>query len=175
MKHKSIVNLIWIAALVVGLAFTALPSAVVSADSGATVSAAKLRELSKAYVAQVKELAYQEELLAYAKDRLEIVQDLQGNYKKNDAAYNTLQWYLNVLNTRIANAEAAIHSANKYITEHQGFETSGYGFKVTISKVTNLTVAESSIKLATEQVALSGKNLRRAMRLINSAVKEFGE
>lgn len=175
MTRKSIFNLVWIAALAFGMIFTALPTGVVSADSGSTVSAAKLDQLSKSYLAQVKELAYQKDLLTYAKERLEIVKDLQGNFKKTDAAYDTLQWYLNVLTTRIANAETAIQSANQLISEHKGFETSGYGFQVRISKVTDLTVAEATLKSATEQVALSGKNLRRAMRLIKSAIQEFGE
>ncbi len=175
MPRKSILSFIGIAALLVGLIFSALPAGVVSADSGSTVSAAKLDQLSKSYLAQVKELAYQKELLAYAKDRLKIVQDLQGNFKKTDAAYDTLQWYLNVLTTRIANAETAIQSANQLINEHKGFEVSGSGFQVRISKVTDLKVAEATLKSASEQAALSGKNLRRAMRLIKSAIAEFEE
>lgn len=175
MSSKSWVNLIWIAALLLGAAFTALPTAAVSADSGAVVSAATLEKLDKAHLAQVKELAYQKELLQYAKDRLEIVVKLQDGFKKTDPAYNTLQWYINSVNTRIANAEAAIQKTDKLLKEHKGFEIAGYGFQVYISKITDLTVAEATIKSATEQVALSGTNLRRSMRLIKAAIKEFKE
>ncbi|GAP15915.1 hypothetical protein LARV_03710 [Longilinea arvoryzae] len=175
MPRKSYFNLIFIAALLLGLAFSVLPSGVVSADGGTTVSAAKLGQLNKAYIAQVKELAYQKELLAYARERLTIVEDLQGDFKPTDAAYNTLQWYLNALNTRITNADAAVQSADQLLSDHKGFEVSGYGFKVSISKVTDLKVTEATLKSATEQVALSGKNLRRAMRLIDSAIEKFAE
>lgn len=175
MPRKSVLSFIGIAVLLVGLVFSALPTGVVSADSGSTVSAAKLEQLSKAYLAQVKEYDYQKELLGYARERLEIVKGLQENYKETDAAYSTLQWYLNVLNTRIDNAEVALESAGHLIVEHPGFKTTGYGYQVRISEVTDLTKAEATIKSASEQVALSGKNLRRAMRLIKSAIKEFEE
>lgn len=175
MPRKSALSFIGIAVLLVSLVFSTLPTSVVSADSSTTVSAAKLEQLSKDYLAQVKEFDYQKELLGYARQRLEIVKDLQDDYKITDAAYSTLQWYLNVLTTRIDNAEGALKSAGHLIVEHPGFETTGSGYRVRVSKVTDLTKAEATIKSATEQVALSGKNLRRAIRLVKSAIQEFEE
>lgn len=173
MPRKNVFNLVWIAALLLGLAFSVFPSGAVSADSGSTVSAAKLAQLDKAYLTQVKELAYQKELLGYAKDRLAIVLALQAKYKTTDAAYNTLQWNINHLNTYIATAETAIGKADKLLINHKGFEIEGSGFKVRISKITDLSAAEAAIKSATEQVSLSGSNLRRAMRVMKKLIKEY--
>lgn len=173
MSRKPLINLTWIAALLLGLLFGALPTGFVSAASGSTVSAAKQAQLDKAFITQVKELAYQKELLAYAKDRLEVVLDIQSGYNKADAAYNTLQWNINHLNTYIATAEAAIGKADKLLKDHKGFEIEGSGFKVRISKVTDGSAAEATIKAATEQVSLSGTNLRRAMRVMKKLIKEY--
>jgi len=173
MSRKSMINIAWIAALLLGLVFSALPTGIVSADSGSTVSAAKLAQLDKAYQTQVKELAYQKDLLEYAKDRLEVVLDIQSGYNKSDAAYNTLQWNINHLNTYIATAESAIAKADKLLKDHKGFEIQGSGLKVSISKVTDGTAAEATIKSATEQVSLSGTNLRRAMRVMKKLIKEY--
>ncbi len=173
MSRKPLFNLAWIAALLLGLVFSALPTGIVSADSGSTVSAAKLAQLEKSYLTQVKELAYQKELLAYAKERLETVLKIQESYDKTEDAYNTLQWNINHLNTYIATAEAAIAKADKLLKDHKGFEIQGSGFQVSISKVTDASAAEATIKSATEQVSLSGTNLRRAMRVMKKLIKEY--
>lgn len=173
MPRKTVFNFVWIAALLLGLVFSVIPSGAVSADSGSAVSTAKFDQLDKAYLAQVKQLAYQKELLQYAKDRLAIVLKLQAGNKETDAAFNTLQWNINHLNNYIATAETAIGKADKLLKDHKGFEIQGSGFKVSISKITNLSTAESTIKSATEQVSLSGSNLRRAMRVMKKLIKEY--
>ncbi len=166
MSRKPVFNRIWSALFLLSLVFMALPSRTVSAASGP----AKLDQLDKIFSAQVKELAYQKDLLNSVLTRLDEVKDIQGGYKKTDFSYNSIQWNMNHALWDIAAAKDAIAQADKLLGTHRGYEFSGSG----LTSISNKYVAEVSINALASQVSASGTNLRRAMRILNMLVQDYG-
>jgi hypothetical protein len=166
MSRKPAFTLIWIAILLFGLVFTAVPSRAVSAASGPT----KLDQLDKIFSTQVKELAYQKDLLNAVLARLDEVKDIQGGYQKTDFAYNSIQWKLNHAQWDIATARDALAQADKLLASHRGYEFSSSG----LTSISNKNLAELSINALAGQVAASGTSLRRAMRVLKSLIEDYG-
>lgn len=167
MSRKPFFNLIWIAILLFGLVFTAVPSRAVSAASGP----AKLDQLDKIFSTQVKELAYQRDLLNAVMGKLDEVKDLQGGYQKTDFAYNSIQWNMNHALRDIAAAKDALAQADKLLATHRGYEFSGSG----LTSISNKNLAEVNIQALAGQVAASGTNLRRAMRVLKMLIQDYGD
>jgi len=167
MSRKPVFNLIWTAILLLNLVFMSVPYSAVSAASGPT----KLDQLDKLFSAQVKELAYQKELLNSVLARLDEVKDIQGGYQRTDFAFNSIQWKLNHAMRDIAAAKDAIAQADKLLATHRGYEFSGSG----LTSISNKHLAELSINALAGQVAASGTSLRRAMRVLKMLIKDYGD
>jgi len=166
MSRKPVFKRIWSALLLLSLVLMVRPTGAVSAAASPT----KLDQLDKIFSAQVKELAYQKDLLNSVLARLDEVKDIQGGYQKTDFAFNSIQWNMNHAMRDIAAAKDAITQADKLLATHRGYEFSGSG----LTSISNKYVAEVSINALAGQVAASGTNLRRAMRVLKMLIKDYG-